>query len=59
MNEVNIIQALEQFEALLRDFAPVMHTYFRDLIKQGFTRAEAFALTVEVQKSLMDNTKGE
>lgn len=55
---MNIIQALEQFAATLRDVAPVLAQYRKDLEKQGFSKEEAFYLTVRVQ-GIMFGQKGE
>lgn len=46
----NIIQALEQMQAMLRDVAPVLWAYYDDLKKQGFTDEQAFALVRDYQK---------
>lgn len=46
----NIIQALEQLQAVLRDLSPVFWSYYADLKKQGFTDEQAFALVRDCQK---------
>ena len=47
---MNIFQALEQMEAMLLDFSPVLWTYKQDLKKQGFTEQQAFDLARDYQK---------
>lgn len=54
---MNFFQQTEQLQAALRDIAPVMWTYYNNLIKQGFNPEQAFTLTVEMQKSLMSPNK--
>lgn len=46
---MNIFQALEQMEAMLLDFSPVLWTYKQDLEKQGFTEQQAFDLARDFQ----------
>lgn len=42
---MNVNQQLEQIEAFLRDLAPVLLSYYSELVKQGFTTAQAFEMT--------------
>jgi hypothetical protein len=46
---MNIFQALEQMQAMLRDISPILWSYKENLLKQGFTE-EAFALVRDYQK---------
>lgn len=50
---MDILAALDQAGALLRDFAPVVKKYYESLLKEGFSKEEALILTVEMQKSIM------
>lgn len=45
--------AFEQMEAIMRDFVPVIGTYFNKLMMQGFTRREALALTINLQTTML------
>jgi hypothetical protein len=47
---MNIFQALEQMQAMLRDISPILWSYKENLLKQGFTEEEAFALVRDYQK---------
>lgn len=47
---MNIFQALEQMQAMLRDVSPVLWTYKQDLEKQGFTEDQAIDLVRDYQK---------
>ena len=51
---MNIFQAFEQMQAMLRDFAPVLMSYKRNLMKQGFTEEEAFQLVRDYQYTLFN-----
>ncbi|MCM3598687.1 hypothetical protein M4D55_23290 [Metabacillus idriensis] len=51
---MNFFQQMEQLQATLRDVAPIMWTYYNNLLKQGFNPEQAFTLTVEMQKALMN-----
>lgn len=51
---MNILQQLEQMQAMLRDFAPVLISYKRNLMKQGFTEEEAFQLVRDYQYTLFN-----
>jgi len=50
---LDAFQALEQLAAMLRDLAPVMYSYRKDLMAAGFSREESFIMAVEMQKSIM------
>lgn len=52
---MNVFQALEQMQALLRDVAPILYSYQEELIKQGFTRDEAFELVKECHRIMLTN----
>ncbi|MRX54825.1 hypothetical protein GJU41_12655 [Bacillus idriensis] len=52
---MNFFQQMEQLQATLRDIAPVMWSYYNNLLKQGFSKDQAFTLTVEMQKALMNS----
>lgn len=52
---MNIIQALEQMNAMLRDVSPMLWDYKVQLIKQGFTEQQAFDLVRDYQKIIFDN----
>ena len=47
---MNILQALEQMQAMLRDVSPVLWEYKQDLKKQGFTEQQAYELVRDYQK---------
>lgn len=48
---VRLVAGLDQLGAALRDFAPVLGSYRRELEQQGFLRPEALALVVALQTS--------
>jgi len=52
-NHMKLQAAIDQMGAALRDIAPAMASYFNSLLKQGFKRNEALALTVEMQNTIM------
>ncbi|MRX70859.1 hypothetical protein GJU40_01590 [Bacillus lacus] len=54
---MNIIQALEQMQATLRDLSPVLWSYKENLVKQGFTEEQAFALVKDYQNTILSNGK--
>ena len=54
----NITQIFEQAPALLKDIAPAMRAYFHRLVLEGFTREEALQLTIAMQNSLVNASKG-
>ena len=56
---MNIFQAFEQMQAMLRDFAPVLMSYKQHLKKQGFTDDEAFALVRDYQRILFTRRDAE
>jgi hypothetical protein len=37
---------------MLKDLSPVLWKYYQTLVKQGFTEAQAFELTKEMQRGL-------
>lgn len=45
--------ALEQHSAFLRDFSGALHSYFENLMGEGFTRDEAFQLVRDYQQTLL------
>ncbi|WP_193768888.1 hypothetical protein [Metasolibacillus meyeri] len=47
---MNIIHAIEQMQAMLRDISPLLWEYKQDLKKQGFTEQQAFDLVRDYQK---------
>ena len=47
---MDILHALDQMQAVLRDVSPVLWTYKQDLEKQGFTEQQAFDLVRDYQK---------
>lgn len=50
---MNIIQALEQLQAFLMDFAPVIATYYLELLKNGVDEDVALYLATELQSSVI------
>lgn len=58
VQKMNILQQLEQIQAMLRDLSPVLWSYKKNLKKQGFTENQAFRLTLEYQRILFDKGKG-
>ena len=54
---INILQALEQTEAMLVNLSPVLWTYKENLKKQGFSEEQAFLLVKDFQNSLISNSK--
>lgn len=56
---MNIIQALEQMQAMLRDLSPVLWSYKEDLKKQGFTEEQAFTLARDYQRIVLGFGKSE
>lgn len=52
---MDILQAMDQMQAFLRDIAPLLKKYKEDLIKQGFTEEEAFQLVRDFQNKLIRN----
>lgn len=53
MDNMRQFQALEQMQAYLRDFAPVIGQYFALLLAQGFTREEALQLVLQAQRAIL------
>lgn len=56
---MNIFQAFEQMQAMLRDLSPVLWSYKQHLKKQGFTDDEAFALVRDYQRILFTRRDAE
>ena len=54
----NILQALDQFESLLRDFAPVLAAYRTCLIEAGIPKELANQLTLDMQHVFWSNSLG-
>lgn len=52
---MNVGQQDQLFEAI-KDLASTLFKYYSELIKQGFTPADAIRLTVGMQQNLMQNT---
>lgn len=52
---MDIIQQMEQMSAFLRDFSGALYTFYEDLKKQGFTDEQAFMLTRDYQKTMINN----
>jgi len=50
---MNLIHALDQMQAALRDLAPVLYSYYDNLKKQGFTSKQALTIVIELQRSLL------
>lgn len=50
---MNLFQALEQMDAFLRDFSPVLWAYKQNLLKQGFTEEESMQLVINYQESVI------
>jgi len=49
---MNILQQLEQLNAMLRDVSPILWDYKAQLKKEGFTEQQAFDLVRDYQKIL-------
>ena len=56
---MNIIQVIEQAQAMLRDFSPLLWSYYEELQKQGFTAEQAFELVKDYQKVTLGRTNNE
>ena len=54
---MDILAALEQMDAFLRDFSPVLMAYHKQLIAQGFTEEQAFQLVRDYQMTTLQNSK--
>lgn len=52
---MDILHAIDQIQAMLRDLSPVLWSYKENLKKQGFTDEEAFALVRDFQMLLWNN----
>lgn len=48
---MNILHALEQMQAVLRDISPVLWSYYEKLKEEGFTDEQAFELVRDFQKT--------
>jgi hypothetical protein len=48
-----VLSALEQAAAGLRPIASVLHSYFKALYEQGFTRPEALELVKDFQGKIL------
>lgn len=51
--DMSLFQALEQMEALMRDLAPILYSYKKQLKKAGFTDAETMMLVIDLQQTLL------
>lgn len=49
---MHFIHALDQLQAMLRDLAPVVRSYYEKLLEQGFTPEEALTITIAFQNAL-------
>lgn len=49
---MDILQQLDQLQAVLRDIAPVLWSYYKNLIDEGFSEEQALELTKDVQSKL-------
>lgn len=49
----NIIQILEQLDAMLRDFAPIVASYYKNLVANGVPPEAAMYMTSEMQCTLL------
>lgn len=56
--EPSVLQALEQLQAWSRDFAPVVRSYYANLVEAGFTVDQALRLTVAWQASMLAMATG-
>lgn len=54
-----IAAAFDQFQALLRDFAPVLYRYYETLTEAGFDGEQAMRLVLAMQVSLMGLRQGQ
>lgn len=54
---MNILQQLEQMQAMLRDLAPVLYSYKENLKKQGFTEDQAYTLVRDYQMTIFNQKK--
>lgn len=54
---MNIFQAFEQIQEMLKDLSPVLWSYKENLKKQGFTEEQAFQLTRDYQRTVFENGK--
>lgn len=50
---MDFIQQLEQMQAMLRDITPIVWTYYKNLLDQGFTEKQAFELTRDCQRDIL------
>lgn len=51
--DIDLIGAFDQLDATLRDFAPVIYNYKKNLEEQGFTSEEAMQLVIAFQQSVL------
>lgn len=54
---MNYFQALEQMDSMLRDYAPLLGNYYRNLINQGFEPAQALQIVIAYQEVTLSNKK--
>lgn len=50
---MDITQQLDQLGAMLRDVAPLLYNYYKDLQALGFTEEQAFAMVKDYQTILL------
>jgi len=55
--KLSLFQSLEQIVCLLRDLAPVLKGYKKNLTDQGFSEAEAMQIVIAYQHSLVTGGK--
>ncbi|RLJ90139.1 hypothetical protein [Planococcus citreus] len=48
---MDIVHQFEQMQAVLRDFSPLLWTYYLELQAQGFTQQQAFELVKNYQNT--------
>lgn len=49
---MSLFEQLEQFQSALRDIAPILHSYYFNLIRRGFSEQQAFDLTKDMQRMI-------
>jgi hypothetical protein len=59
LEDLRMFQALEQLQATLRDFAPVICSYHKYLVENGMTRKEATQVVIAWQTTFFGKNNGQ
>lgn len=54
---MNTQEAWEEMKGMTRDLAPILYSYYGELVRLGFSEEQAFEITKDFQLSLLNVSK--